>query len=219
QDQVRVWVPACATGEEAYSVAMLLAEYSATAVESPNIQVFATDLDQQAIARAREGTYTGAEVGEVTEERLQRFFQREGDGYRVRRELRELVLFAHHNVIKDPPFSHLDLISCRNLLIYLNRAIQARVIETFHFALRPGAFLFVGGSETPESTDDLFMKFDNNAHLYQSRTGMSRIALPLVEAPVTRQTAVRTLDSRGADRITSADLHLRLLEQYAPPSV
>src|SRR5262249_32090309 len=139
QDQVRVWVPGCATGEEAYSGAMLLAEHATAAIGQPTIQVFATDLDQHAIATALAGLYTETEVADVTEERLQRFFQRDAVGFRIKRELRELVLFAHHNVIKDPPFSHLDLICCRNLLIYLNRAIQERVIETFHFALRPGA--------------------------------------------------------------------------------
>ena len=103
--------------------------------------------NEQAIATAREGFYTRSRVADVSEERLQRFFEREPAGYRVRRELREMMLFAHHNVIKDPPFSHLDLISCRNLLIYLNRAIQERVLETFHFALRPGGILFLGTSE------------------------------------------------------------------------
>ena len=128
--------------------------------DRPRVQVFATDLDEQAIATARDGCYSDADVADVSEERLQRFFQREPSGYRVRRELRELVLFAHHNVIKDPPFSHLDLISCRNLLIYLNRPMQERVIETFHFALRPGGFLFLGTSESPDGASDLFVALD-----------------------------------------------------------
>jgi len=219
QDQVRVWVPGCATGEEAYSVAMLLAEYSAASVDQPSIQVFATDLDQQAIATAREGSYTEAEVADVSEERLQRFFHRETRGFRVRRELRELVLFAHHNVIKDPPFSHLDLICCRNLLIYLNRTIQERVIETFHFALRPGAYLFLGTSESPEGTNDLFLRFDSDAHIYESRTVTSRIALPMIDAPVTVTLTPPRLPERQPDRFFPADLHQRILEQYAPPSV
>ena len=151
QDQIRVWVPGCATGEEAYSIAMLLAEHAGAAPDQPPVQVFATDLDEQAIAAAREGFYTNADVADVSEERLLRFFVREPGGYRVRRDLRETVLFAVHNVIRDPPFSHLDLISCRNLLIYLNRPVQERVIETFHFALRPGGFLFLGPSESAET--------------------------------------------------------------------
>ena len=143
-DQVRVWVPACATGEEAYSVAMLLAEFAAGRSDLPSVQVFATDLDEEAIAAAREGFYTESDVADLPEKRLERFFHREGTGYRIRRELRETMLFAHHNVIKDPPFSHLDLISCRNLLIYLNRTAQQRILETFHFALRPGGYLLLG---------------------------------------------------------------------------
>jgi two-component system CheB/CheR fusion protein len=221
QDQVRVWVPGCATGEEAYSIAILLAEHAQTLADPPAVQIFATDLDQQAIAVAREGLYSEAEVADVSEERLLRFFQRESAGFRIRRELRELVLFAHHNVIKDPPFSHIDLISCRNLLIYLNRAIQERVVETFHFALRPGAYLFLGSSESPEGSNDLFLRLDSNAHIYESRTVTSRLALPLTDGPLTatRATQARPPDPRAAERISPADLHQRLLEQYAPPSV
>jgi two-component system CheB/CheR fusion protein len=141
ENQVRVWVAGCATGEEAYSIAMLLAEQGSEQADPPKIQVFATDLDVQALAVAREGKYSDVEVAEVSEERLRRFFQPARGGHRVGRELREMVLFAHHNVIRDPPFSHLDLIACRNLLIYLNRGAQERAIETFHFALRPAGFL------------------------------------------------------------------------------
>ena len=220
QDQVRVWVAGCATGEEAYSLAMLLAEHNAATLDPPATLVFATDLDRRAIAVAREGFYTDAEVGDVSDERLRRFFQRETGGYRVRRELRELVLFAHHNVIKDPPFSHLDLVSCRNLLIYLNRAIQDRVVHTFHFALRPGGFLFLGTSESPETTSELFARFDGAAHLYESRSVVSRLALPLADLPVALPlTHARVAEPRSGERISPADLHQRLLEQYAPPSL
>jgi two-component system CheB/CheR fusion protein len=219
QDQIRAWVAGCATGEEAYSVAMLLAEHASSAANPPSIQVFATDLDQHAIAAAREGLYTAAEVADVSEERLRRFFHRE-QGYRVRREIREMMLFAHHNVIKDPPFSHLDLISCRNLLIYLNRTIQQHLIETFHFALRPSGFLLVGTSESPEGTDDLFSRFDSNAHIYENRPVANRIALPLANPllPVPGAHA-RPSGARSGDRISPAELHQRLLEQYAPPSL
>jgi two-component system, chemotaxis family, CheB/CheR fusion protein len=220
RDQVRVWVPGCATGEEAYSVAMLLTEHSALTIEQPAIQVFATDLDEDAIAFAREGLYTDAEVADVSDERLKRFFHRERAGYRIKRDFRELLLFAHHNVIKDPPFSHLDLISCRNLLIYLNRAIQERVIETFHFALRPGAYLFLGTSETPEGTNDLFLRVDGAGHIYESRTVTSRLALPLTESPiVVARPPMRTSELRASDRIPPSVLHQRLLEEYAPPSL
>jgi two-component system CheB/CheR fusion protein len=218
-DQVRVWVAGCATGEEAYSIAMLLAEQAAGAVERPAIQLFATDLDLRAITIAREGLYSAAEVVDVSQERLQRFFIRDPAGYRVRRELREQVLFAQHNLVKDPPFSHLDLISCRNLLIYLNRLVQERVIETFHFALRPGGYLFVGNSESPEGTNEVFTRFDAAAHVYESRLVSSRPALPIATGPLTVARPPRYPDTQVSDRLAPADLHQRLLEQYSPPSV
>ncbi len=118
--QVRIWVPGCATGEEAYSLAMLFAEQT-PGVDAPKIQIFATDIDESAVATAREGLYTINDAADVSPERLHRFFIKERNEYRVRREIRETVLFARHNAIKDPPFSHLDLVSCRNLLIYLNQ--------------------------------------------------------------------------------------------------
>src|SRR5262245_12314895 len=219
-DQVRVWVPGCATGEEAYSIAMLLAEYGAIALDQPSIQVFATDLDERAISTARDGLYSEADIADVSEERLQRFFHRISDGYRIKRDLREMVLFAHHNLLKDPPFSHLDLISCRNLLIYLNRSIQERVVETFHFALRPGGYLFLGTSESPDGANDLFLRIDANAHVYESRTVTSRLAIPLADGPIAMpKLPVRAPEPRPAEKISPADLHQRLLEQYAPPSV
>jgi len=220
QDQVRAWVPGCATGEEAYSIAMLLAEYAESSLDQPGIQVFATDLDESAIAVARAAFYTDAEVADLSEDRLKRFFSRETNGYRVRRDLRETVLFAPHNVIKDPPFSHLDLISCRNLLIYLNRHVQEQMVETFHFALRPGGFLFLGGSESPDGSQDLFTSVDKAAHIYESRTVTTRIALPIAEQALALPRATnRHPDSRPSDRILPAELHHRLLERYAPPSI
>src|SRR5262249_9348122 len=167
-----------------------------------------------------EGLYPHAEVADVSEGRLQRFFHKQSGGYRVRRDLRETLLFAPHNLIKDPPFSHLDLISCRNLLIYLNRSVQERVIETFHFALRPGGYLFLGSSESPDGTNDLFRLLDGAAHLYESRSVASRLIIPVGEGPISLpQVPVRVPEPRPADRISPADLHQRLLEEYAPPSL
>jgi len=167
-------VAGCATGEEAYSLAMLLSEHAATLIDPPSVQVFATDVDQRAIVTARGGCYTAGDLADLSEERLHRFFQPASGGFRVRRNLRDMVLFAYHNVIKDPPFSHLDLISCRNLLIYLNRPIQDRIIETFHLALRPAAFLFLGTAEAPEGGNQLFTGFDSHAHIYESRIVVTR---------------------------------------------
>ena len=223
-DYVRVWVPGCATGEEAYSLAMLLAEHSANLAGGPTIQLFATDIDETAIASAREGVYTINDAADVSADRLERFFIRQGDVYRVRKDLRDTILFAHHNLIKDSPFSHLDLVSCRNLLIYLNRTAQQRVMELMHFALNPGGYVFLGSSEAVDGASDLFVSVDKEAHLFQSRPVDSRLTLPMRDvfdmprirhgqlAPVLRDVPIR-------ERLSYADLHQRLLEEYAPPSM
>jgi len=224
-DQVRVWVAGCATGEEAYSVAMLLCGYAANLINAPKVQVFATDIDEQAIAAAREGYYTLNDAADVSPEQLHQFFIKEQDGYRVRRELRETVLFANHNLIKDPPFSHLDLATCRNLLIYLNRTAQERVIEVFHFALNPGGYLFLGNSESINGAGDRYLTIDNDQHIFQSRAALARTVLPVADLPLTTMRAdlrpkeERAQEARAVERISYADIHQRLLEQYAPPSV
>src|SRR5262249_18525923 len=159
-DQVRVWSVGCATGEEAYSLAMLLAEYATLLTDPPKIQLFATDIDEHAISEARECHYPATIELDVSPERLRRFFTRDGDRYRFKKELRELVLFASHNVLRDPPFSKLDLISCRNLLIYFNREMQERVLGIFHFSLRENGYLFLGASETADTTPALFAPMD-----------------------------------------------------------
>ena len=155
-DQVRVWVTGCATGEEAYTVTMLLSECAANRLNPPQIKVFATDIDDDAIATARQGFYTINDAADVPPERLRNHFFIEADGYRVRREIREQVLFAVHNIIKDPPFAHLDLATCRNLLIYLNRTAQRRVMDVLHFALNPGGYLMLGASESVDGAVDLY---------------------------------------------------------------
>ena len=218
-DQVRAWVPACATGEEAYSVAMLLAEFNDGRSDLPSVQVFATDLDEEAIASAREGFYTESDVADLPEKRLERFFHREGTAYRIRRELRETMLFAHHNVIRDPPFSRVDLISCRNLLIYLNRTAQQRILETFHFALRPGGYLLLSPSESPESAGDLFMVVDRKINLYQTRMVATRLVVPDAHTITLPRTLLRMPEPRPVERFAPIDAHHRLLEEYAPPSL
>jgi two-component system, chemotaxis family, CheB/CheR fusion protein len=223
QLHVRAWVAGCATGEEAYSVGMLLAEAAERTFAPPAIQIFATDLDAQAIAVAREGFYSDVEVADIPPERLRRFFNREAGGYRVRRELREMVLFARHNVLKDPPFSHMDLICCRNLMIYLNRPAQDRLLETFHFALRPGRFLLLGASESMSGNDGLFAIVDKDARIFESRLTPPRsIAarldpLPAPEVPIYPVPRFQT--GSLPERISPAELHFQLLEHYAPPSV
>ena len=224
-DHVRVWVAGCATGEEAYSVAMLLAERSAVPVSGPRVQIFATDIDEAAIAVAREGVYGLPEVADVSAERLGRFFINEGNHYRISKELREMVLFARHNVIKDPPFSHLDLISCRNLLIYLNRSAQQRVMDLLHFGLKPGGICSLGHRSRSTERENCSSHSTKAPMCSKAGSSAPRVLPPLPEVtPVLAPGPVsasddRTAASRSRERISFADLHQRLLEEYAPPSV
>jgi two-component system, chemotaxis family, CheB/CheR fusion protein len=190
--RIRAWSAGCATGEEAYSLAMLLTE-AAAPIEA-SVQVFATDIDDDAIALARHGFYSSAATADIAPGRVTRFLSREGDGYRVQKSLREKVLFARHNVLQDPPFSKLDLIVCRNLLIYLNRDVQTHALEMFHFALRPGGYLFLGSSESAELVSKFFTPVDKKHRIYRAntvgRTGIylhspTRLASPLVTAGAT----------------------------------
>lgn len=219
--QVRVWVAGCATGEEAYSVAMLIAEYTSDLFNMPTVQIFATDIDEAAIAVARDGFYTDTDVADVSPERLRRFFTKEADGYRVRRDLREMILFASHNLIKAPPFSHLDLVTCRNLLIYLNRTAQERAMEVLHFALKPGAYMFLGSSESINGASDLFIPIDKDHHIFQSRAVSSRLTLPIPELILNHRVERPRQENqtRALERVTYVDLHQRLIEEYGPPSV
>jgi two-component system CheB/CheR fusion protein len=205
---------------------MLLSEYAETLPQPPTLQVFATDIDEEAITTGREGYYTLNDAADVSPERLRRFFMKDREGFRVRRELREMVLFAHHNLIKDPPFSHLDLISCRNLLIYLNRLAQDAIMSVFHFALSPGGYLMLGGSETT-GEPDLFTPVDKGNHIYQARAAIAQIAprapmpspyLRAAQAPAVRE-EVTGQEMRAQERLSYLDLHQRLLEEYGPPSV
>jgi len=167
-DHLRIWVAGCATGEEAYSIAMLCAEHLAKVLDAPKVQIFATDIDEHAIAIAREGFYTINDTADVSPERLRRFFNKEDSGYQIRREIREMILFANYNFLKDPPFSHLDMVTCRNVLIYFNQAAQQRVMETFHFALNPGGILFLGSSESADRFNELFVSVNREQHIFQA---------------------------------------------------
>jgi two-component system CheB/CheR fusion protein len=178
-DEVRVWVCASATGEEAYSLAMLLLERAEKMAQPPRIQIFATDMDANAIANARVGVYPDTIVGDVSEERLRRWFYRQNGTYQIRKEVREAVVFAHHDVLRDTPFSRLDLVTCRNLLIYLNRAAQERVFHTFHFALRPDGRLFLGSSESADASNGLFGVTDKAQGLYIRRPSGRSVVPPL----------------------------------------
>jgi chemotaxis methyl-accepting protein methylase/PAS domain-containing protein len=169
EDFVRVWVPACASGQEAYSVAMLLMEHSDTVEKPPGLQVFGCDLDSRAIEKARKGLYSAEEVRAVGPERLARFFSKAQGGYRVRRELRQIVLFAVHDVVRDSGFSRMDMVTCRNLLIHLDLRGQERMMGVFAFALRPAGLLFLGASEGVIGLSAEFDSLDLGHRIYIKR--------------------------------------------------
>jgi two-component system, chemotaxis family, CheB/CheR fusion protein len=220
---IRVWVPGCATGEEAYTLGILLLEEAARRDVRPEIQVFGSDLDGGGLAIGREGRYPATIEADVSEDRLRRFFQREGDHYRVRRELRDIVLFASHSLLRDPPFSRLDMVSCRNLLIYLDRELQHQVCNTFHYALNAGGFLFLGASESADQPPGLFRTIDRDARIYRSTTSPSdkRPSLPILLGPRQVSFEVPTVPrpSLGATSVGDAALHRQMLERIAPPSM
>jgi two-component system CheB/CheR fusion protein len=168
---IRVWTPGCSTGEEAYSIAILLQERMEALKLSKTVQVFATDIDSRAIATARAGLYPASIALDITPARLARYFTLETDGnaYRIHKTIRDMLVFSEQNVIKDPPFSKLDLISCRNLLIYLGADLQKKLIPLFHYALNESAFLFLGTSETTGEFNDLFAVMNRKAKLYQRK--------------------------------------------------
>jgi two-component system CheB/CheR fusion protein len=168
KDSIRVWVPGCSTGEEAYSIGILLRERMAQveSADPPKLQIFATDIDGNALETARSGRYSPAIAKDLSPERLERFFVKDDGVYRVTQDVREMCIFSLHNALRDPPFSKLDLISCRNLMIYLNAPIQDRLLQMFHYALRPGGFLFLGTTEGVGQQPGLFAPVDKEHHIF-----------------------------------------------------
>jgi two-component system CheB/CheR fusion protein len=220
-DEVRAWVAACASGEEAYSMAMLMADQAALMEHPPVFQVFASDIDDHAIDTARAGNYPASIITDVAPARLRQYFNKDDDRYRIRKTLRDRILFASHNLLRDPPFSRLDLISCRNLLIYLNRDVQVKVLQTFHFALKPGGYLFLGSSESAESVSDYFIPVDKKNRIYRAR-GVGRSLHyqgPTSAVYGARMPEISRAKLPGKRQASYAELHQRALAQYAPPSV
>ena len=222
---VRVWVPGCSTGEEAYSIAILLAERQESMKQSFKAQVFATDIDARAIATARAGLYPASIAADVSPERLARFFAAEpgGNVYRINKSIRDMLVFSEQNVIKDPPFSKLDLIRCRNLLIYLGADLQRKLIPLFHYALNPGGVLFLGTSETVGDFSDLFAILDRKSKLYQRKEDIQsaqRIALGRFLPPLTRSDPAlpRSVQkTTGARKVPLRELtEQAILQQIAP---
>ncbi len=173
---IRIWVPGCATGEEVYSITICLLESMKDELRGVSVHVFGTDLNEASLERARAGVYTPNQVKDVSPRRLKQFFVKLDRGYQIRKDIREICVFAKQNVFQDPPFSHLDLISCRNVLIYLGTELQDRVFPIFHYALKPGGLLLLGRAESVTSHSDLFAPVDRSYRIYSRKPGSSRLA-------------------------------------------
>lgn len=220
-DMVRVWVPGCATGEEVYSIAILLREHMETLGNPPKVQIFATDIDESALAVARSGRYPVALLENVSAERLRRFFVGDDITYVVSKDIRDMCMFSPHNVLRDQPFSRIDLVSCRNLLIYFGTDFQGYAIPVFHFALRPRGFLFLGTSENVTQYPDLFSPIDKKYRIFQRR---DHVVAPLqfphftphgrtVQPPVMRQ------QSGPMAVAVRRAVETRVLDRYSPAHV
>ena len=226
ESTIRIWVAGCSTGEEAYSIAILLQEHLQAVKQSFKIQVFATDIDRQAIDQARTGVYPASIAADVSPERLAQFFTQEPDGtaYRIQKTIRDMLIFSEQDVIKDPPFSRVDLISCRNLLIYMGVELQKKLIPLFHYALSPGGILFLGTSETVGEYAHLFGTLDRHAKLFYRKEDIPGADRPAVGSLVLQpsEDGVRRAHATASGLGKSPHRELverKLLEQYAPATV
>jgi two-component system CheB/CheR fusion protein len=219
----RVWVPSCSTGEEAYSLAIILCEEIERLQKACPLQIFATDLNVQSIEKARNGFYPGGIAEDVSADRLDRFFVKEENGYRIRKEIRELIVFAEQNILTDPPFTKLDLLSCRNMLIYLNPERQRRLVPIFHYSLNTDGILFLGSSETIGGYTDLFATLEPRWKIFK-RKESSPTTAPMTDFPVRSRRPEGAVAAAGSlSRSPGATLgnlvEKMLIQQFAPPSV
>lgn len=222
QSTFRVWVPGCATGEEAYSIAILIAEAMEASGDNRQWQIFGTDIDGAALHHARAGIYTQSQLEGLSEERREHFLVADNHGYQIAPALREHCVFAPHNLLQDPPFSKLDLISCRNLMIYLNAEVQGRIIPRFHYALNSGGFLFLGPSESLGKQDRFFKSMDREARLFQrddeQETAFSTLTQPYSDT-VRRErrlaSSQRGTSMRDGTRMPEPSFEQKLLNFFA----
>ena len=221
---IRIWVPGCSTGEEAYSIGILLQEQMEMLRQTFRVQIFATDIDSQAIVQARSGVYPTAISIDVSPERLNRYFTQDLSGnYRIQKNIRDMIVFSEQDIIKDPPFSKLDLLSCRNVLIYMDRELQSKLIPLFHYALNPGGFLFLGPSETVGEFENLFEIIDRKSKLFRKKNvdsgflPVGTFISPQLENSETPRTSVKALvESEPQLRELTEQI---MLQYYAPVGV
>ena len=220
-DPIRIWVAGCSTGEEVYSLAMLLLEALGEQASRMRIQIFGTDIQERAVAHARTGIYTQAAVAGVAPARLKRFFVETNAGYQIQKFVRDLCVFARHDLANDPPFPRLDLISCRNVLIYMGPALQKRVLSIFRYALKPGGYLFLGNSESISDYSDVFPAEDQKHRIFVRKLP----AAPFREPPSAAGQLTERATGRGGMASADGAFDFRkeaetiLLEHYAPPAL
>ena len=218
-DMIRIWVPGCSTGEEAYTLAMLVYEQMEKIRNRPEVQIFATDIDEESLAIARQGAYPHTITTELSQERLKKFFVKKAQHYHVSKEVRGLVLFSVHNLINDPPFSKLDLISCRNLLIYLGSHLQKKLIPLFHYALRQGGYLFLGPSENLSSHRELFKPINAKHRISQRLPTAVRAAAILTERSGTPSLIKPPNVASSSDSDTYLLMQRIVLDEFAPKAL
>jgi two-component system CheB/CheR fusion protein len=219
---LRIWVPACSTGEEVYSIAICLNEFMSEQRKSIPIQVFGTDISDNAIENARAGFYSYDIQKDVRKDRLEKFFSRTDRGYQINKILRDMCIFARHNVTKDPPFSRMDIISCRNLLIYFGGVLQRKVIPVFHYALNPNGYLILGSTESIGGFDEFFFPADKRHRIFSKKIVPSRIHFDIsdrtgLEQPIEREKQKPAHNFTDRDVLREGDR--LILSKYAPPSV
>jgi two-component system CheB/CheR fusion protein len=217
---LRIWIAGCSTGQETYSMAISLYEYLGDKLDGHRIQIFSTDVSERSIAVARKGVYTRTEIAGLSPERLEKYFEKIAGGYHVNKSIREICVFAHHNFLKSPPFARMDLVSCRNVLIYMEPFLQKRALTTFHYALKENGYLLLGRSETTAPAVDLFLPFDRKEKIYIRKSGPAK-ALPVSSglaehAAVNPEKPVRK--DRGRDDFQKSADNL-LLSLFSPPGV
>jgi two-component system CheB/CheR fusion protein len=217
--EVRACVVGCASGEEAYSIAILLCEHAATLDNALRIKIFATDIDERGLETARKGLYPEAIAEHVSPERLERFFSKQDHSYQVKRELRELCIFSTHSFIKDPPFSRLDLISCRNVMIYLGPDLQRKIIPLFHYALRSGGYLFLGPSESAAGHLGLFRASDKKHRIFQKKDLVRRTAVHFPFTDIARPKQPEERQPETEERNFPKRLEHIILQRYRPACV
>jgi two-component system, chemotaxis family, CheB/CheR fusion protein len=222
---IRMWAPGCSTGEETYSLAMTLLEYLGDRAATFQVQIFGTDLNENGIQKARTGVYRESIAEEISPERLQRFFMKVEGGYRVNKAVRDMCVFARQNLANDPPFSQMNLVACRNLLIYIQPILQKKIIPILHYALKPSGFLILGGSESVAAFPDMFSTVDKKHKIYAKKAITSRLHYDFVQnhypAAISRDISRKALPQEsvkdGFDVLAEADR--AVLENYAPVGV